>query len=63
MGRTQEWDASEIQMISIEKCYQLLNKNKKKYSKEEVIAIRDYLYGYAEIINLIGTKNESWVTK
>jgi hypothetical protein len=46
-------------MISIEKCYQLLNKNEKKYSKEEVIAIRDYLYGYAEIINLIRTKNES----
>ena len=46
-------------MISIEKCYQLLNKNEKKYSKEEVIAIREYLYGYAEIINLIGTKNES----
>jgi hypothetical protein len=46
-------------MISIEKCYQLLIKNEKKYSKEEVIAIRDYLDGYAEIINLIRTKNES----
>jgi len=46
-------------VISIEKCYQLLNKNEKKYSKEEVIAIRDYLYGYAEIIDIIRTKNES----
>jgi len=46
-------------VISIEKCYQLLNKNEKKYSKEEVIAIRDYLYGYAEIIDIVRTKNES----
>lgn len=50
-------------MLSIDKCYEILNKNEKKYSKEEVIAIRDYLYGYAEIINLIGIKNESWVTR
>lgn len=52
-----------MQMISIEKCHQLLNKSKRKYTKEEAKAIRDYLYGYAEIINLIRSRNEKGATR
>ena len=37
-------------MLSIEKCLKTLNTNKKTYTKEEVIAIRDTLFqmGYIE---------------
>ena len=37
-------------MLSIEKCNEILNKDEKKYTKEEVLAIRESLYQLAEII-------------
>lgn len=37
-------------MISHEECYKLLNKKEKTYTKEEVKAIREVLYQFAEII-------------
>ena len=37
-------------MLSIEKCNEILNKKEQKYTKEQVKAIRDYLYQFAEII-------------
>jgi len=46
-------------MLSVGECEKILNKKSKKYSREEIKEIRDYLYGYAEIINIIRTKNES----
>jgi hypothetical protein len=38
-------------MLSIERCSEILNKKEQKYTKEEVKAIRDYLYQFAEIIH------------
>jgi len=38
-------------MLSIEKCNEILNGRKQKYTKEEVRAIRDYLYQFTEIIH------------
>lgn len=38
-------------MISIDKCYELLNKNENKYTKEQVKLIREMLYQFAEIIH------------
>lgn len=37
-------------MLGKEKCFKILNTNKKKYTEEEVIAIRDTLFqlGYIE---------------
>ena len=37
-------------MLSKEKCFKILNANKKKYTEEEVITIRDTLFqlGYIE---------------
>ena len=37
-------------MLSIEKCNEILNKIIKKYTKEEVVAVREWLYQFAEII-------------
>ena len=37
-------------MLSIEKCYELLNKNRKKYTIEETKEIRKSLYQIADII-------------
>ena len=37
-------------MLSIEKCNEILNKKEKTYTKEEVKAIREVLYQFAEII-------------
>jgi predicted nucleic acid-binding Zn ribbon protein len=37
-------------MLSIEKCNEILNKDEKKYTKEEVLAIRESLYQLVEII-------------
>ena len=37
-------------MLSIEKCNEILNKKEKQYTKEEVIAVREWLYQFAEII-------------
>lgn len=38
-------------MLSIEKCYAVLNKNEKKYTKEQVSVIREQLYQFAKIID------------
>jgi hypothetical protein len=35
--------------ISLKKCKDILNKKGDKYSDEEIIAIRDYLYDMAQI--------------
>lgn len=37
-------------MLSIEKCYGILNQNTQKYTQEEVKEIRNTLYQLAEII-------------
>lgn len=37
-------------MLSIEKCNEILNKDEKKHTKEEVLAIRETLYQLAEMI-------------
>lgn len=37
-------------MLSIEKCYELLNKNRKRYTIEETREIRKTLYQIADII-------------
>ncbi len=38
-------------MLSIEKCYEVLNKSEKKYTKEQASAIREQLYQFAKIID------------
>ena len=38
-------------MLSIEKCYAVLNKKEKKYTKEQVSAIREQLYQLAKIMD------------
>jgi len=46
-------------MLSLKKCNKVLNKNKKKFSNEEVKDIRDYLYKLAIVIDeLKSNKNE-----
>jgi hemerythrin-like domain-containing protein len=51
-------------MLSIEKCNEILNKKEKKYTKEQVKAIRDYLYQFAEIIHHTKlSKDETGTTK
>lgn len=45
-------------MLSIERCNETLNKKEQKYTKEQVKAIRDYLYHIAEIIHQIKTTND-----
>ena len=37
-------------MVSLEKCYEILNQNRQNYTKEEVKEIRKTLYQMAEII-------------
>tara|TARA_B100001287_G_C22659698_1_gene519680 strand:+ start:975 stop:1121 length:147 start_codon:yes stop_codon:yes gene_type:complete len=46
-------------MLSIEKCNEILNKDEKKYTKEEVLAIRESLYQLAELIMNIKENEES----
>ncbi len=46
-------------MLSIEKCNEILNKHEKKYTKEEVLAIRESLYQLAELIMNIKENEES----
>ena len=48
-------------MLSIEKCYEILNKDEKKYTKEEVLAIRESLYQLVEII--INSKEDEKPTR
>ena len=43
-------------MLSLEKCYEILNKNKKKYTKTEVTIIREKLYDLIHIIDKINTQ-------
>tara|TARA_X000000368_G_C22431611_1_gene450738 strand:- start:83 stop:223 length:141 start_codon:yes stop_codon:yes gene_type:complete len=43
-------------MLSIKKCNEVLNKNKKKYSKKEVKKIREYLYQMVIIIDELKPK-------
>ena len=38
-------------MVSIDKCKKLLNSGKRKYSEEEIKAIREFLYLIAEFEN------------
>jgi len=50
-------------MLSIEKCYEVLNKKNKIYTKEEVIAIRDTLLQMAEMIyetKLLENETPEW---
>lgn len=37
-------------MLSLEKCYEVLNQKNHKYTKEEVQELRRILYQFAEII-------------
>jgi len=37
-------------VISLEKCNEVLNKSEQKYTQEQVKAIREVLYQFAEII-------------
>lgn len=37
-------------MLSIEKCYEILNKNEANYSNEQTKKIRELMYQLAEII-------------
>jgi hypothetical protein len=43
-------------MLSIELCENVLNKNNKKYTKEQVKLIRDHLYKMALIIDELKDK-------
>ena len=44
-------------MLSIEVCKNILNKNKKKYTNEQVKLIRDHLYKMALIIDDLKDKD------
>lgn len=44
-------------MLSIELCEKVLNKKEKKYSNEQIKAIRDYLYQKALIIDALKLKH------
>ena len=37
-------------MLSIEKCQKILNKKENKYTREEIIEIREKLYGISELL-------------
>jgi hypothetical protein len=45
-------------MISIEKCKEILNKKEQKYTKEQIIVIREYLYQFVEIIQIKKESND-----
>jgi len=45
-------------MISIEKCEEVLNKKEKKYSKEQVKVIREYLYQMTLVIDKFKSKDD-----
>ena len=45
-------------MISIEKCEEVLNKHQKKYSTEQIKAIREYLYQMTLVIDEIKPKKD-----
>lgn|GEM_PF-1439691 len=58
VGETQEQSVFLLIMLSIERCNEILNKKEQKYTKEQVKAIRDYLYQIAEIIHQTNTTND-----
>lgn len=37
-------------MLTVAQCEKTLNKNKKKFTKEEVVKIRELLYKFARIV-------------
>ncbi len=45
-------------MLTLEKCHQILNKGKTKYTKDQVIEIRKFLYKIAEIEKLNSQKDD-----
>ena len=45
-------------MVSLEKCYEILNQNTQNYTMEEVKEIRKNLYQMAEIIYEFKTMND-----
>jgi len=45
-------------MISIDKCEEVLNKHQKKYSTEQIKAIREYLYQMTLVIDEIKPKKD-----
>jgi hypothetical protein len=45
-------------MLSIKKCDEILNKNEKKYTLDQVEKIRDYLYQIAGIIYEVNIKKD-----
>lgn len=50
MGSPQERCTFKSVMLSIDRCNEILNIKENKYTKEQVKAIRYYLYQFAEII-------------
>ena len=51
-------------MLSIKKCDEILNKNEKKYTTEQVEKIREYLYQIADIIYEVNLeKDENFIRK
>jgi len=57
MEKPQEQHVFYFKMLSIKKCNKVLNKKEKKYSNEQVKAIRDYLYQMAMIIDKLKSKD------
>ena len=52
-------DSSETTMLPIAKCREILNSDEVKYSDEELIIVRDYLYRLAAIVSeQLETENE-----
>ncbi len=47
-------------MLSLELCKKVLNKKEKKYSNEQVKAIRDYLHQMAMIIEELKSKDNEY---
>lgn len=45
-------------MLNTKDCRAILNKNKEKYSEDEIIKIREFLYKMAKIVISQNPKNE-----
>lgn len=46
-------------MIALEKCAAILNRNGRSYSKEELLKIREILYNFARIDEIVRMENVS----
>lgn len=46
-------------MLSIYECEKILNRNKKKYSAEQIKSIRETLFELVEIVELMQKKDET----